>query len=94
VLEHLIDPGRATIELARIAGGRCVVTVPWEPWFRLGTMARGKHVTTLGNHPEHVQAFRPATLRSLLETNFEEVRVRTSFPWLIGVASQPRWRAI
>ena len=57
VLEHLTDPGPAVEELARVAHRGCVVSVPWEPWFRLGNLARGKNISRFGNDPEHVQFF-------------------------------------
>ena len=66
VLEHLVAPERAVGELARICRGRCVVSVPWEPFFRLGNLCRGRDVGRWGNNPEHVQHFSPATLRHLL----------------------------
>ena len=34
LLEHLPTYRPAVAELARITRGRCVVSVPWEPWFR------------------------------------------------------------
>jgi hypothetical protein len=90
VLEHLVRPDAAAAELARITGGRCVVSVPWEPWFRLGNLGRGKNVRRVGNDPEHVQQFTPGRLRGLLEPHFAEVRVVRCFPWLVGVAQSPR----
>jgi SAM-dependent methyltransferase len=89
VLEHLQAPERAVEELARICRGRCVVSVPWEPFFRLGNLCRGKDVRRWGNNPEHVQQFRPSTLRLLLRRNFGEAHVYPCFPWLIGVAASP-----
>ena len=89
VLEHLVVVEPAVAELARITarpGGRCIVSVPWEPWFRLGNLGRGKNVRRLGNDVEHVQAFSPASLRRTLEASFGAVDVRTSFPWLVAVA--------
>ncbi|HEV7888724.1 MAG TPA: methyltransferase domain-containing protein [Acidimicrobiales bacterium] len=92
VLEHLVAPAAAVAELARAcgAGGVCVVSVPWEPWFRLGNLGRGKNVRALGNDPEHVQQFSPARLAALLSTGFESVWVDRCFPWLIGLAVSPR----
>ncbi len=87
VLEHLGAPERAVEELARICHGRCVVSVPWEPFFRLGNLCRGKDLARWGNNPEHVNHFRPETLRLLLGRSFEEVHIRTCFPWLIAVAA-------
>lgn len=90
VLEHLPRPEPAVAELARITRGVCLVSVPWEPWFRLGNLARGKNVSRLGNDPEHVQQFSRASLRRLLVQSFESVRVTTSAPWLVGVAGRAR----
>lgn len=90
VLEHLVSPDRAVAELARITADRCIVSVPWEPFFRLGNLARGKNMARLGNDPEHVQQFSPASLRAEMERWFGEVRVRRCFPWLVAVARRPR----
>ena len=87
VLEHLEAPERAVGELARICRGRCVVSVPWEPFFRLGNLCRGKDVRRWGNNPEHVQHFRPSTLRLLLQRSFGEANVYPCFPWIIAVAT-------
>ncbi len=87
VLEHLEAPERAVEELARICRGRCVVSVPWEPFFRLGNLCRGKDVRRWGNNAEHVQQFRLSSLRRLLGGSFERVEIRPCFPWLIGVAA-------
>jgi SAM-dependent methyltransferase len=87
VLEHLEAPERAVAELARICRGRCVVSVPWEPFFRLGNLCRGKDIGRWGNNPEHVQQFRPTTLRTLLQRHFAEATVHPCFPWIIGVAT-------
>ena len=70
--------------------GHCVVSVPWEPFFRLGNLCRGKDLRRWGNNPEHVQHFRPPSLRRLLIESFERVGVHGCFPWLIAVATQPR----
>ena len=90
VLEHLPTYEQAVAEMARICRGRLVISVPWEPWFRLGNLGRGKNVKRLGNDPEHVQAFTPARLRKALGHEFNQVRVIKSFPWLIAEASDPK----
>ena len=90
VLEHLpaVDP--AVAELARISRDRCVVSVPWEPWFRLGNLGRGKNVRRFGNDPEHIGAFTPRRLRRTMEGGFADVRIVPAFPWLIAEARSPR----
>jgi SAM-dependent methyltransferase len=90
VLEHLPTVAPAVAELARVTGDRCVVSVPWEPWFRLGNLGRGKNVRRLGNDPEHLRAFSPRSLRRTLERSFAEVRVVPVFPWLVAEARSPR----
>jgi SAM-dependent methyltransferase len=86
VLEHLTDPAVAVAELARITRSRCVVSVPWEPLFRLGNLSRGKNVRRLGNDPEHVQQLNARRLRRLLEGPFREVSLQTCLPWVVAVA--------
>lgn len=90
VLEHLVTDEPAVAEFARICRGRCVVSVPWEPWFRLGNLGRGKNIRRFGNDPEHVQFFTPGRLDALLSEAFAEVRVVKAFPWLIAEATNPR----
>ncbi len=90
VLEHLPSVAPAVAELARVTRDRCVVSVPWEPWFRLGNLGRGKNVGRLGNDPEHVQWFTPRRLRRELRRSFADVRVVRAFPWIIAEARGPR----
>lgn len=99
VLEHLDRPADAVRELARVSGATLVVTVPFEPLFRLGNLARGKNLRKFGNDPEHLQQFNPCGVRRLL--SFESitgprapnVRTATVTPWVIGVRSVPAPRA-
>jgi len=84
VLEHIPDPAAALAQLARVCGSDLVISVPHEPWFRLGSLARGKYVRTFGNHPEHVNHWNPRSLRTFLESQVEVVTVTGSMPWLIA----------
>lgn len=90
VLEHLPGYEQAVAEMARITRGRLVVSVPWEPWFRLGNLGRGKNVKRMGNDPEHVGFFTPKRLDAALGRHFAQVRVVKAFPWLIAEGSNPR----
>src|SRR5690606_10342090 len=90
VLEHLPGLEQAVAEMARICRGRLVVSVPWEPWFRLGNLGRGKNVKRLGNDPEHVQFFTPKKLSAALGEHFADVKVTKAFPWIIAEATNPR----
>jgi ubiquinone/menaquinone biosynthesis C-methylase UbiE len=91
VLEHLPEPPQALAELARVCSGRLVISVPDEPWFRLGSLARGKYLRGLGDHPEHLNHWNRRSLRALLEQEMEVISVLRSFPWLIAEC-RPRSR--
>lgn len=91
VLEHVRDPGTALTELARVCSDRVVISVPDEPWFRLGSLARGKYLRGLGDHPEHLNHWNPRSLRVLLDQEVEVLSVRRSFPWVIAEC-RPRSR--
>jgi SAM-dependent methyltransferase len=84
VLEHLEDPVRAVRELARVARRAVVVSVPYEPWFRIGNVLRGKHLGGCGNHPEHVQHWNLRSFEKFLGATVPEVRVIEAFPWIIA----------
>jgi SAM-dependent methyltransferase len=86
VLEHLDQPDLALERIAAASSDYVVVSVPWEPYFRLGNLLRGKYLTNWGNHPEHVQQFSPENLRDLLVRHLSIVGIDTCFPWLIAVA--------
>jgi SAM-dependent methyltransferase len=86
VLEHLDQPDLALERIAAASSDYVVVSVPWEPYFRLGNLLRGKYLANWGNHPEHVQQFSPGSLRDLLTRHFSSVGIDTCFPWLIAVA--------
>ena len=90
VLEHLPAPELLVAELARVCRDGAIVSVPWEPWFMLGNLGRGKNLRRLGNDPEHIGAFAPDTLTELLRRSFDHVTVTRRLPWLLAVATGPR----
>ncbi len=84
VLEHLNDPSSAVRDLVRVARTAVVLSVPYEPYFRIGNVFRGKHLRRLGNHPEHVQHWNLRTFEKFLRPSVAEVRVIEAFPWIIA----------
>jgi len=87
VLEHLDEPAAALAELARVARKAVILSVPHEPYFRMGNVLRGKHLDRWGDHPEHVQHWNPRTFRAFLEPSFSQVSLRNAFPWIVAVCT-------
>ncbi len=84
VLEHLPNPAVGLSELARVSSKDVVISVPHEPWFRLGSLARGNYVKNWGNHPEHVNHWDGKSLRAFLEAEVDVVNIKGTMPWLIA----------
>lgn len=87
VLEHLEHPSRALKEMHRVSSGYVFITVPYEPFFRVGNIARGRYVKRLGNTPGHLNHWSRTSLRNLLRRHFPVAEVAPVFPWLMGTAN-------
>jgi SAM-dependent methyltransferase len=86
VLEHLERPGAALTELGRVARRALVLTVPHEPWFRLGNVARARHLTRLGSTPGHLSTWSRRGFAALVGRHARVERSRSLFPWQLIVA--------
>jgi len=84
VLEHLAKPAAAVAELSRVARQAVILSVPHEPYFRIGNVLRGKHLERWGDHPEHVQHWNPRTFQAFLKPSFTQVRLSDAFPWIVA----------
>jgi 2-polyprenyl-3-methyl-5-hydroxy-6-metoxy-1,4-benzoquinol methylase len=81
VLEHVPDPEQTVAEMARVASGHLLVSVPREPLWRALNMARGAYLRDLGNTPGHVNHWSRRGFVELLSRFGEIVEVRSPFPW-------------
>jgi 2-polyprenyl-3-methyl-5-hydroxy-6-metoxy-1,4-benzoquinol methylase len=86
VLEHLEDPAGALREIERVCCGHVLVSVPWEPVWRLLNIARGKYLSRLGNTPGHIQHLSRRAVRRLVAGRFEIVAERRPLPWTMLLA--------
>jgi SAM-dependent methyltransferase len=89
VLEHLPEPGAALRELGRVCADRVVITVPHEPFFRAGNLARGRYVRRLGSTPGHLSTWGRRGLLRAVTAELEPLRWFSLFPWQ-GVVARPR----
>ncbi len=87
VLEHVPDPSAALTEIARVARGDIIVSVPREPIWRAANVARGKYLARLGNSPGHVNHWSKKSFSALVGQRFQVREVRAPFPWTMVSAS-------
>ena len=81
VLEHVPQPERTLSEMARVARGWLLVSVPREPLWRMLNMARGAYWRSLGNTPGHINHWSKVGFVSLLQRYGKVEEVRSPFPW-------------
>ena len=81
VLEHVPDPAHTVAEMARVASGHLLVSVPREPMWRMLNVARGAYLKDLGNTPGHLNHWSKRSFVALLARHGEVVGVRSPFPW-------------
>jgi 2-polyprenyl-3-methyl-5-hydroxy-6-metoxy-1,4-benzoquinol methylase len=81
VLEHVPEPEATLAEMARVASGRLLVSVPREPLWRGLNMARGAYWRDLGNTPGHVNHWSKRGFVSLLSRYGAVEEARSPFPW-------------
>ena len=86
MFEHLPDPDKALSELKRVAknGGYLLVSVPFEPFFHWGNLARGKYLHRMGKTPSHLNFWSRRQFKRFLSKNVKilEEHYLTTFPWL------------
>jgi ubiquinone/menaquinone biosynthesis C-methylase UbiE len=86
VFEHLKDPSAALREVERVCGSSLLLSVPWEPWWRVLNVLRGKYLGAWGNTPGHLQHFSRDGIRRLVASRFEIVAERRPLPWTMLLA--------
>ena len=81
VLEHVPDPAHTVAEMARVASGHLLVSVPREPLWRGLNMARGAYLKQLGNTPGHLNHWSKRSFVKLLSHHGDVIEARSPFPW-------------
>lgn len=81
VLEHVPDVDAALREIARVCNGAVVLSVPFEPIWRIGNMVRGRYLRDLGNTPGHVNHWTRWSFTRVVQRHFVVERVLSPMPW-------------
>lgn len=89
VLEHLPEPEIFLAKLISLVkpGGQLVLSVPWEPFFMLSNLARGRDILRMGNHPEHVNLWSKRKFEQLVSSQADVLSSASVFPFIILVAA-------
>ena len=87
VLEHLEYPEKAVEELKRVANKGLLLSVPHEPFFRLGNFFALHNISTLGNPIDHINHWSYQGFQDFTEARLSEFSCSyaKSFPWSICV---------
>lgn len=89
VLEHISHPERALAEVARV-GRTAVLSVPNEPIWRVGNLARGRYVRDFGNTPGHINHWSARKFRAFVGEQFEIATSTSPLPWTMLRATPKR----
>ncbi len=81
VLEHVPQPERALADIARVCRGAVVLSVPREPIWRAGNMARGRYLKDLGNTPGHINHWSAKAFERFVGSRFQVTDVERPLPW-------------
>ena len=81
VLEHVPQPERALADIARVCRGTAVLSVPREPIWRAGNMARGRYLGDLGNTPGHVNHWSARSFERFVGTRLQVTDTAHPLPW-------------
>ncbi len=90
VLEHVPMPRTALAEISRVCAGAAVLSVPREPIWRMGNMARGRYLRDLGNTPGHINHWSARGFVDLVADELDVVRTARPLPWTMLRATPTR----
>jgi 2-polyprenyl-3-methyl-5-hydroxy-6-metoxy-1,4-benzoquinol methylase len=90
VLEHVGHPEVALDEIWRVTRRYLLASVPNEPWWRIGNMARLKYLSQWGNTPEHINHWSVRGFESFLSSRFNILQLRTPVLWTFVLAEKRR----
>ena len=91
IFEHLPDPDAAMEALKKVSKPNAflLISVPYEPYFHWGNLARGKHWDRGGYTPSHLNFWNSSEFKTFLEkhVNILEYKLIGTFPWMLYLAT-------
>jgi len=87
-LEHVGYPERALTEYARVTRRYVLLSVPHEPWWRLGNLARLKYIRDFGNTPGHINSWSRRGFIRFVGAHFKILEVANPFLWTFILAEK------
>ena len=84
VLEHVENPDKALSELLRVGKNGVLITVPHEPWFRMGNMLAFKNVSRFGNPIDHINHWSFRSFKRFVCRYSRNAEFSNSFPWSVA----------
>ena len=88
VLEHVGEPDIVLRDAFRITSKFLLASVPNEPWWRVGNLARLKYIRDLGNTPEHINHWSVRGFTTFISQHFKIVQVETPVLWTFVLAEK------
>jgi 2-polyprenyl-3-methyl-5-hydroxy-6-metoxy-1,4-benzoquinol methylase len=83
VLEHLKRPDEGLQALQNVVDKYLIISVPWEPVWRLLNLIRGRYILSFGNTPGHVQHWSRRGITRCISPYFKVIDSRLCFPWIV-----------
>jgi len=86
VLEHVGNPQQVLAEARRVSRRFLLLSVPHEPWWRIGNIARLKYLRDLGNTPEHINHWTLSGFKDFVGANLSILEVHKPLLWTFVLA--------
>ncbi len=86
VLEHVLVPDQAVAEIERVCSGAFLASVPFEPIWCIGNIARGRYLRSWGNTPGHVNHWSRWGFARFVGRRFDVEHVKSPPPWTMVLA--------
>ena len=88
VLEHVKQPEIMMDEMKRVSSKYILLSVPYEPIWRMLNILRLKYLRNFGNTPGHLNHWSPSTILRVSEKYFHVSNIKVSFPWIFIIGEK------